>query len=106
MTEANQDPLSILSPEEIQWFREWLSKQQITQAIHLELHRDPHCQNSVIFNVLEAMRSRVENGLAPTGKLWEEPSEEKTQKSISELQQRAKELLENCVCQRPLGFRH
>jgi hypothetical protein len=88
MKEANPDPLSILSPEELQWFGQWLSGPLIAEAIQHELRQNSHCPHSQIFNVLEAMRARVENGLPPTGKLWQEPSAEETRKSISKLQQR------------------
>jgi len=37
---------------------------------------------SIVFDVLEAARARVEARLPPYGKLWEEPSEEERRKSI------------------------
>ena len=88
MAETNNDPLSILPQEELQWFGEWLSEQQITEAIQREFLENPGCPHSVIFNVLEAMRSRVEDGLPPVGNLWENPSEEETRKSIEALNRR------------------
>jgi hypothetical protein len=71
----------ILTPEELQWFGQWLSKSQMQEGIKSH----PGASHSVIFNVLEAARSRVEDGLPPYGDLWENPSEEETRQSIEGL---------------------
>jgi hypothetical protein len=80
----------ILSPDELLWLREWLSEKQMLEGINswiseggsLPTEAQLGASRSVIFDVLEAARSRVEAGLPPYGNLWEEPSEEERRKSI------------------------
>jgi hypothetical protein len=74
----------ILTPEELQWFGQSLSKSQMREGIKSH----PGASHSVIFNVLEAARSRVEEGLPPYGDLWQNPSEEETRQSIEGLKER------------------
>ena len=81
---TNKNRSKILTPEELQWFGQWLSKSQIEKGIKSHLG----ASHSVIFNVLEAARSRAEDGLPPYGDLWENPSAEETRNSIEGLNQR------------------
>jgi hypothetical protein len=81
---TNKNRLKILTPEELQWLGQWLSKSQIEEGIKSH----PGASHLVIFNVLEAARSRVEDGLPPYGDLWENPSAEETRKSIEGLKER------------------
>ena len=97
---TKRDIPKILSPDELLWFREWLSEKQILEGINswtseggsLPTEAQPaHMRSrSVIFDILEAARSRVEAGLPPYGKLWEEPSEEERRKAIEALEERVK----------------
>ena len=81
---TNVNLSKILTPEELQWFGQWLSKSQMREGI--KSHSG--ASHSVIFNVLEAARSRVEDGLPPYGDLWENPSAEETRNSIEGLNRR------------------
>ena len=94
------DIARILSPDEILWLRVWLSEKQILEGINSWTSeggslpteaRPAHMRSrSLIFDILEAARSRVEAGLPPYGKLWEEPSEEERQANIEALNERVK----------------
>jgi hypothetical protein len=44
----------------------------------------PNPSHSLVFNILEAARSRVEDCLPAYGDLWERPSLEETEKAIEE----------------------
>ena len=87
---TRRDIPKILSPDELLWLRVWLSEKQILEGINswtseggsLPTEAQLGASRSVIFDVLEAARARVEAGLPPYGKLWEEPSEEERRKSI------------------------
>jgi hypothetical protein len=81
---TNVNLSKILTPEELQWFGQWLSKSQMKEGIKFH----PGASHSVIFNVLEAARSRVEHELPPYGDLWENPSAEETRNSIEGLNRR------------------
>ena len=95
---TRRDIPKILSPDELLWLRVWLSEKQILEGINswtseggslpTEAQLGTSCP--VIFNVLEAARSRVEQGYPPYGNLWEMPSEEETQKAIAALKERLK----------------
>ncbi len=79
-------------------FAEWLSEKQILEGINswtseggsLPTKAQLGTSRSVIFDLLEAARSRVEAGLPPYGNLWEEPSEEERRKAIEALEERVK----------------
>ena len=62
---TNKSRSKILTREELQWFGQWLSKSQIEEGIKSH----PGASHSVIFNVLQSARSRVEAGLPPYGSL-------------------------------------
>jgi hypothetical protein len=81
---TNVNLSKILTPEELQWFGKWLSKSQMEKGI--KSHSG--ASHSVIFNVLEAARSRVEQELPPYGDLWANPSAEETRNSIERLNRR------------------
>ena len=55
---TNVNLSKILTPEELQWFGQWLSKSQMKE----EIKSHPGASHSVIFNVLEAARSRRRTG--------------------------------------------
>ena len=44
---------------------EWLSKSQIEEGLTQAFEYDPNPSHSLVFNILEAARSRVEDGLPP-----------------------------------------
>ena len=79
-----------VGPDELLWLRVWLSEKQILEGINswtseggsLPTETQLGASRSVIFDVLEAARSRVEQGYPPYGNLWEMPSEEENQKYI------------------------
>jgi hypothetical protein len=81
---TNENLSKILTPEELQWFGQWLSKSQMKEGIKSH----PGASHSVILNVLEAARSRAEDGLPQYRDLWENPSAEETRNSIEGLNQR------------------
>ena len=51
---TNVNLSKILTPEELQWFGQWLSKSQMREGIKSH----PGASHSVIFNVLEAAAGR------------------------------------------------
>ena len=81
-----KNPLSILSQEDRLWLGRWLSEKQMLEG--LSSLKAPSRQ--LAFDVLERARARVESGLPPFGKLWEEPSEEETQAIIKASKGRVK----------------
>ena len=63
---------------------------QIEEGLTAAFEYGPNPSRSLVFDVLEAARSRVEQGYHPYGKLWEMPSEAENQKSIEALNERVK----------------
>jgi hypothetical protein len=86
------DIARILSPDEILWFREWLSEKQVLEGFNswtseggslpTEAQPGRTRSRSLIFDELEAASSRVEAGLPPYGNLWKEASMEERAKLI------------------------
>jgi hypothetical protein len=68
--------------EQWEWLRQDLSIAQIEEGLTQAFEYNANPSHSMVFQVLEAARQRVEHGLPPYGKLWEEPSEEERRKSI------------------------
>lgn len=71
MSNESKNPLSILTPNDFLWFGRWLSDKQILEGINswtsdggsLPTEAKLGTSRSVIFDVLEAARRRVESGL-------------------------------------------
>jgi hypothetical protein len=82
----------ILSPGELQWFGQLLSESQIWEGIAEAAKFQPNPSHWLIFSVLKAARSRVEDGVAPYGKLRESSSAENIQRAIEEQKRQAREL--------------
>ena len=87
---ADNRPFECFQQWEWEWLRQDLSVTQIEEGLTEAFECNPDPSHSLVFDVLEAARSRVEAGLPPYGKLWEMPSEEENQKSIEALNERVK----------------
>ncbi len=74
----------ILTPEELQWFGQWLSKSQMREGIKSH-------SGSVSFGDLQRLGGGAQPGgrrVASDGDLWENPSAEETRNSIEGLNRR------------------
>ena len=87
---ADNRPFECFQQWEWEWLRQDLSVAQIEEGLTEAFECSPDPSHSLVFDVLEAARSRVEQGYPPYGKLWEMPSEEENQKSIEALNERVK----------------
>ena len=87
---ADNRPFECFRQWEWEWLRQDLSVAQIEEGLTAAFEYGPNPSRSLVFDVLEAARSRVEQGYPPYGNLWEMPSEEERQKSIEALNERVK----------------
>ena len=85
---ASIQPFESFSEWEWKWFREWLSKSQIEEGLTQAFEYGPNPSHSLVFNILEAARSRVEDGLPPYGDLLARPTPEETLRAIEEVKKR------------------
>jgi hypothetical protein len=85
---ANIQPFESFSEWEWKWFREWLSKSQIEEGLTQAFEYGPNPSHSLVFKILEAARSRVEDGLPPYGDLSARPTPEETLRAIEEVKKR------------------
>ena len=79
---ADNRPFECFQQWEWEWLRQNLSVAQIEEGLTAAFEYGPNPSRSLVFGVLEAARSRVEQGYPPYGNLWEMPSEEENQKYI------------------------
>jgi hypothetical protein len=70
---ADNRPFECFQQWEWEWLRQDLSVTQIEEGLTAAFECNPDPSHSLVFDVLEAARSRVEAGFPPYGKLWEEP---------------------------------
>jgi hypothetical protein len=84
----NRESFESLKQWEWAWLRQDLTVAQIEEALTAAFEYGPNPSHSLVFNILEAARSRVEHGLPPYGKLWEGPSGTDKQRYIEALKQR------------------
>ena len=89
---ADNWPFECFQQWEWEWLRQDLTVTQIEEGLTEAFEYNPTPSHSLVFNILEAARSRVEVGLPPYGDLWERPSPEETQRAIEEQKRRAIEL--------------
>jgi len=72
---ANKRPFDGFEQWKWEWLRADLSVAQIEHGLTEAFEYNPNPSHSLVFHVLDAARRRIEHGLPPSGKLWEEPSE-------------------------------
>ena len=70
---ADNRPFECFHQWEWEWLRQDLSVSQIEEGLTEAFECNPDPWHSLVFDVLEAARIRVEAGRPPYGKLWEEP---------------------------------
>ena len=87
---ADNRPFECFQQWEWEYLRQDLSVTQIEEGLTEAFECNPDPSHSLVFDVLEAARSRVEAGLPPYGKLWEMPSDEENRKSIEASNERVK----------------
>ena len=87
---ADNRPFKCFRQWEWEWLRQDLSVAQIEEGLTAAFEYGPSPSRSLVFDVLEAARARVEAGHPPYGKLWERPSDEENQKSIEASNERVK----------------
>lgn len=81
----NREPFESLEQWEWEWLRQDLTVAQIEEGLTAAFEYGPNPSHSLVFNILEAARSRVEHGLPPYGKLWEGPSGTDKERYIAQL---------------------
>ena len=79
----------ILSPEEYQWYAQWLSDEQIRNSFADSLEKKLSPRETM--NMLSVRRDWIRKGHPIDGPSWELPSEEETQKRIEQLEREAEE---------------
>jgi hypothetical protein len=67
---ADKRPFDGFEQWEWEWLRQDLTVAQIEEGLTAAFEYGPNPSHSLVFNILEAARSRVEHGLPPYGKLW------------------------------------
>ena len=87
---ADNRPFECFQQWEWEWLRQDLSVAQIEEGLTAAFEYGPNPSRSLVFDILEAARSRVEQGYPPYGNLWEMPSEEENQKYIAASKERVK----------------
>jgi hypothetical protein len=70
------------------WLRRDSSIAQIEEGLTEAFEHSSNPSHSLVFQVLDAARQRVEAGLPPYGKLWEEASEEERWRCREEFRKR------------------
>ena len=85
---ASIQPFESISEWEWKLFSEWLSKSQGEEGLTPAFEYGTNPSQFLVFNILEAARSRVENGLPPNGELWARPTPEETLRATEEVKKR------------------
>jgi hypothetical protein len=85
---ADNRPFDGFSEEEWDWLRADLSVAQIEEGLTEAFEHNSNPSHSCVFQILDVARQRVEDGLPPFGKLWDEPSEEERRRYMEESRKR------------------
>jgi hypothetical protein len=85
---ADKRPFENFEQWEWDWLRADLSIDPIQEGLSYAFEHNPNPHHSMVFQTLDAARRRVEHGLPPYGKLWEEPSEEEKRLYIEKSKKR------------------
>jgi hypothetical protein len=85
---TNSRPFVSFEQWEWDWLRADLSIDQIAEGFTMVFEYGRAPSHGLLWNVLEAARSRVEDGLPPYGNLWEEASEEERRLYMEESKKR------------------
>jgi hypothetical protein len=85
---ADNLPFECFQQWEWEWLRQDLSVTQIEEGLTEAFEDSSNPSHSLVFQVLDAARQRVENGLPPYGKLWKEAFEEERQRYMEESSRR------------------
>jgi hypothetical protein len=85
---ADNRPFDGFEQWEWDWLRADLSVAQIEEGLTTAFEYGPAPSHSLVFNVLDAARQRIEHGLPPYGRLWDEPSEEERRHYMEALKKR------------------
>jgi hypothetical protein len=85
---VNTEPFESFKQWEWEWLRADLSQSQIEEGLTEAFEHSSNPSHSLVFQVLDAARQRVENGLRPYGKLWEKASEEERLRYMEESRRR------------------